>query len=197
MYQFRVARAKPRKSSKPIPPLSSRLAAIADSLTCDENKAEMYCSECIRNGVTCYYDRRQSVKCAECVRHQRSCDGTFSLEEFRKVGEQKKLLQDRARETRQKVLQERRALIDAQSALVEAEAQDAEVQENIALLDRAASDMLRREMEAVGALNSLDNGQEVALADPDFVWSDVPVAGSPDWDLLLRGTGGSPGLLVG
>ena len=99
MQNFKVFKKKPR-SSRPPRNETLRLQAVADSISVDENKAMVACSECVKHDAVCYYDRSQSVKCAECLRCRRDCDGTFSLEEFRKIGEQKKLLKRRARERR-------------------------------------------------------------------------------------------------
>ena len=45
--------------------------------------------------------------------------------------------------------------------------------------------MLRREMLALGVMEPLDNEQEVALAEPDFVWAGAPVTDSIDWAVVL------------
>ena len=45
------------------------------------------CSEYMNHNVVCYYNWEQSVKCAAYLRHQRECDGTFSLKKFRRVRE--------------------------------------------------------------------------------------------------------------
>jgi len=132
------------------------------------------CTECVNHGVVCYYDREQSVKCAACLRHQRSCDGTFSLEEFRKVGEQKKQLKSKSRLKRREIARLRKVLADAES-------EDADLQDSLAQLDEVSSRMLHREMQALGVFNSVDTGQDVALADPGFVFDGVPVTESIDW----------------
>ena len=93
MQSFHAEKSKLRKSSKPPKKWTTRRNEIADALESDEdNIAMVACSECVKHNVVYYYDRRQSVQCAACLRHQRNCDGTFSLEEFRKVGVQKKKL---------------------------------------------------------------------------------------------------------
>jgi hypothetical protein len=157
------------------------------------------CSECVNNGVVCYYDREQSVKCAECLRHQRNCDGTFSLEDFRKVGEQKKQLQSKSRLKRREIQRLRKVLLEAQSALNEAEEQDSDLQESLAQLEQKSSDMLKREMQALGVFNSVGIEQEVALSDPGFVWSDVPHTETVDvdWDAIWGTSGGTPSQVQG
>lgn len=46
--------------------------------------------QCVENNVVCYYERSQSINCAECLRHQMARDGAFPLEEWQKAGEQKR-----------------------------------------------------------------------------------------------------------
>jgi hypothetical protein len=42
--------------------------------------------------------------------------------------------------------------------------------------------MLKREMLALGVMDSLDTEKEVALAEPLFVWADMPVTDSINWE---------------
>jgi hypothetical protein len=85
----------------------------------------------------------------------------------------------------------RKAALEAQEALAAAESGVLEDEEELAQLEEKSSRMLRREMQALGVMETLDSGQEVALADPDLSWS-VPVAPG-DWSLLLSPeTGGTP-----
>ena len=53
---------------------------------------------CVNNGIVYYYDRKQSVKCTECLLHQRKYNGSFSVKEFRKVSKLKKAEQVKRRE---------------------------------------------------------------------------------------------------
>jgi hypothetical protein len=78
------------------------------------------CSACVNSGTVYYYNREQSVKCTAYLRHQRACDGTFALEEFRKVGEQKKQLVAKSRAKRREMARLRKVLLDARRALAEA-----------------------------------------------------------------------------
>jgi hypothetical protein len=176
------------------------------------------CSHCVKHNKVCYYDREQSVYCAECLRYQRRCDGTFALEEFRKVGEQKKLLQSQAAEKRRDALRRRKALMDARKASMEArkllaeseaslvlaeeqsleaESEEARLSAEIAFLDDKSSRMLRREMQALGVMAPLDNEREVALADSDFVENAMPESAQADWDEMLRDFDDIPPLIVG
>jgi hypothetical protein len=189
MQSFR--KPNPRKSSKPKKGWNQRRKEIADSISVPENTAMVACSECVRHGVVCYYSREQSVKCAACLRHQRDCDGTFSVEEFRKVGEQKKLLQAKSRAKRREIQRLRKTLADAQVALANAESSDADVQDDLARLDEMSNRMLRREMLALGALNPLETEQEVALAEPGFAWEGLPVTDSVDWAVVFGSSGGT------
>ena len=104
------------------------------------------------------------------MRHpSRKCDGSFTLEEFRRVGELKKSeKQKRLAKAKQisalrkTLLSARKALAEAQAALsaVESELVGAEEEQNaldetIAALDSKAEGMLRREMRVLGVLDSL------------------------------------------
>jgi hypothetical protein len=184
MQVFRIAKSRPRK---PVAKSKSQgridLANAIESVA--ENIAMVACTKCVENNVLCYYDRAQSMSCAECIRHQRKCDGTFALEEFRKVGEQKKLLQAQAREERRKIMQLRKSL-------AEAEEREIDLQDSIAQVEEVSSRMLRREMQVLGVMGSLDNEQEVALAEPEFFWDGAPVADPADWELPREDPGGTP-----
>jgi len=151
------------------------------------------CTECANHNVTCFYDREQSVKCSECLRYQRNCDGTFSVEEFRKVGEQKKQLQSKSRRKRREIARLRQVLLKAQKDLLDAEESDSDLQDSIAKLEEQSSRMLRREMEALGVFDSVEASagpqQELALADPDFIFDGQFVTDSVDWDQVLGSSG--------
>ena len=69
--------------------------------------------------------------------------------------------------------------------LAEAEDEEANLEDSLALLEEKSSKMLRREMLALGVMNSLGSEQEVALAEPEFVWAEVPVTDSVDWAVVL------------
>ena len=186
MQSFRIEKPRPRKSSKPARSWSERRNEIAESISVEENIAMVACTPCVTNNIPCYYDREQSVKCAECLRRQRDCDGTFSLEEFRKVGEQRKQL-------KAKSLEKRREIARLRKTLAELEEEDVAVHDDLAKLDDISSRMLQREMQALGVMNSVGSEQEVALADPDFVWEGVPVVESVDWERLMgEDSGGTP-----
>ena len=79
------------------------------------------CSECVNHNVVYYYDWEQSVKCAACLRHQKECDGTFSLKKFRRVEEQKRALRSKACNKQHQVARLRRTLIEARKAILKAE----------------------------------------------------------------------------
>jgi hypothetical protein len=201
MQSFRVVKNKPRKSSKPLKNKSDQRTELSDAIESDEgNKAMVACTKCVENNAVCYYDREQSMSCAECIRHQRTCDGTFALEEFRKVGEEKKRLQAQYRE-------ERRKVVALRKALVEAESREVDLQDSIAEVEEISSRMLRREMQVLGVMGSLDSEKEVALAEPEFVWEGAPVAvaggwddawlGSPSGDLVTMGEAARPGSVGG
>ena len=190
MQSFRIVKNKPRKSSKPAKTKSDARTELADAIeSIPANEAMVSCTKCVESDAVCYYDREQSMSCAECIRHQRKCDGTFALEEFRKVGEQTKLTEAEARtkqrklhELRRKLMDARRALLAVESEFMCAEAEVVEVQDSLAALKEISSRMLRREMQVLGVMSSLDSEQEVALADPGFVWEGASSLASPQWD---------------
>ncbi|KAL9117784.1 MAG: hypothetical protein Q9187_005674 [Circinaria calcarea] len=182
-----------------------RRADLACAISESKAEAMVACSQCARHGLTCYYDRSEPIKCAECLRSQRDCDGTFSLEEFRKVGEQKRLLKKQAQErhretsrlrslqaTARKEMQEAALrTAEAEERTAAAELEEAALAERIARLKEISRRMLQREMLALGVMNPLDNEQEVVLAEPDLVWTgELPVMESIDWDVVLGSADG-------
>jgi len=174
MQQFRVSKPKPGKSSKPRKSWNDRRVELADSLSIPSNAVMVACSECVSRDVVCYFDRERSVKCAECLRRQCDCDGSFSLEEFRKVAEQKKQIQSKSRDKRREIARLR-------AVLAAAEAEDVELQDSVAKLDDVSDRMLRREMQALGVLND-SLSFDVVLAEPSFPsWDGVPASDSIDW----------------
>ena len=211
MQSFRVAKNKPRKSSKPAKSKSEGRNELADAIeSLEDNKAMVSCTKCVEENVVCYYDREQSMSCAECIRHQRKCDGTFALEEVRKVGVQKKEMQTKAREERRRVARLRKVMLEAQrqyakaqAELAEAESADIDLQDELAELEETSNRMLRREMQVLGVMGSLDSEREVVLAEPEFVWEGAPASASVDWDdvwlglpsgdLVAVGESGRPG----
>ena len=60
------------------------------------------------------------------------------------------------------------------------ESDEAELEATLTLLEEKSSNMLKREMLALGVMDSLDIEKDVALAEPSFVWADVPVTDSID-----------------
>jgi hypothetical protein len=187
MQSSRIRKTTNRKSSKPAKSWKERRDEIADSISTEENIAMVACSECVSAGVVCYYDREQSVKCAACLRHQRNCDGTFSLAEFRKVGEQKKQLASKTRVKAREIVRLRKTLAAAAKVLADAEAEKADLEDSLALLEEKSAKMLQREMLALGVMDSLDGDQEIALADPDAVWAGMPATDSIDWSVVFAG----------
>lgn len=91
------------------------------------------CSERVARGSECYYNRRQSVRCHECAGNRnRKCDGSFALEEFRKVRELKKSEQQKGRKTTLELSKLRKALIASRKALVEAQRALAAAEQRVA-----------------------------------------------------------------
>jgi hypothetical protein len=69
MQSFRASKTKSRKTSKPRPNKTARLNEAVDAISVKENEAIVSCTEYVKHNKTCYYDREQSVKCAECLRY--------------------------------------------------------------------------------------------------------------------------------
>ena len=46
--------------------------------------------------------------------------------------------------------------------------------------------MLQREMQALGVMGGLEDGQEVVLRDPGFAWLEVPATDSIDWSAVFQ-----------
>ena len=93
MQTFTIYKPKPKppKSSKPVISWQQRQNEIADFLKSDkDNEAMVAYSECASRDEVYFYSREQSVKYAGCLRNRRECDGTFSVEQLRRIGEQKK-----------------------------------------------------------------------------------------------------------
>ena len=70
------------------------------------------------------------MKCVACLRHQRECDGTFSLKEFCRVEEQKWALRSKACDKQRRVARLRRILIEARKAMLETESELASVKKS-------------------------------------------------------------------
>ena len=93
----------------------------------------------MNNGIVCYYDREQSVKYTECLLHQRKCNGSFSVEEFRKVSKLKKAEQVKRRERS-------RFIAKLRAELVATEGKLNDINNNIAELEDRSSRILKREI---------------------------------------------------
>ena len=95
--------------------------------------------------------------------------------------DEKKVFQERSRRKRKEMARLRRAL-------AEVESEDNELQDSIARLEEISSNMVRREMRALGVLEDLPEGSAGAFADPDQPWAEVPFNETIDWDLALGGS---------
>ena len=71
-------------------------------------------------------------------------------------------------------------MLEAESKLASVEKSDLQLQDSLAKLEEKSNNMLKREMQALGVLNSVDSEQEVALAKPNFAWSNAPMSESVD-----------------
>lgn len=182
-------------STKPEKSRADRDKQLAEFIVSLGIEAMVSCTQCLNAGVTCYYAREQSVKCAECIAKHRNCDGTFSVDELRKIGELKKSEQ---KKRRQKLLE----ISKLRAALAQLETEQHSLEESIADLDDRTERMLKREMLALGVFDKLPDEQEIALGDVDMSWLDHGLnVQQIDWESVLgapESTGGaSPSSGVG
>jgi len=115
------------------------------------------------------------------------------MEEFRKVGEHRKVLEveslekgRRLQELRRKLLDARRALLEVESCFALAEEEDLKIREELRLVKEKSDKMLKREMQALGVFDELSVDKEIALAEPVLSWQEVPVTASMDWAQVLN-----------
>ena len=130
----------------------------------------------------CYYDQEQLVKCAVYLRHQRECNGTFSLKEFYQIGEQKQTLYFKARDKQRRVTRLRRILIKIQKAILETELElistkkfNLLLQNSLAKLEEKSNNILKYKIQTLGVLNSINNKQEIILAKLNFAQSNTSI----------------------
>jgi len=209
MQAFHVFKTRPPKSSKPLIPKPQRLTDTIAAIEADsDNEAMVACSECVKHGDVCFYSRENSVKCTSCLKSRRKCDGTFSLQEFRRVGDQKKNLKSKSLAKRREIrnLRSKRvlahgALLEARAAvarlerelmsvdqeLVAEEEADIKFNDDLEVLEDKSNKMLRRELLALGVLAQLPPDEEVAFAEPDAIWRDSVSEEPPlDWSEVLN-----------
>jgi hypothetical protein len=163
-----------------------RRKALAAAIELESPCAMVACSNCARSGDTCYFGER-SKKCSCCIRKNADCDGSFSLEEFRRVADEKKVLQEKSRRKRKEIARLRRALADAES-------EDNSIQDSVSQLETISSNMLRREMRALGVLEEQPPESSGAFADPELPWLEVPITDTVDWELVFPASSGDDGV---
>lgn len=95
------------------------------------------------------------------------------------MGEQKKSVSAKSR-------QKRKEIAKLRAALAALEDEDNDLQDELQKLDDISSRMLRREMQALGAFDKLDDNQEIAVASDHFSdWPAIPENEPVDWDQML------------
>jgi len=146
---------------------TARRLNLALAIELSGTRAMVSCSQCALHGVDCFFDSERSTRCAECLRRQRNCDGSFSLEEFRKIGEQKKQVEA-------ELLKKERLIAEARRRLVELEEEGVKTKEWLAHLKEQSDRMLSREMRALGVLSSQPDDQEIALGNQSPFQHSVP-----------------------
>lgn len=155
------SRGYPKRSS------TERRKDLISALTDSGTISMVACSFCASNSLACYYDREISVSCAECLRRGRHCDGSFSLEEFRKVGEQKKLAEA-------ELLKKERMIAEARRRLLELEEEGIKTKEWLQHLKDTSDRMIQREMQALDVLSSRSSSDSVALGDQSLFQLPAP-----------------------
>lgn len=181
---------------------TARRKALAAAIELEGILTMVACSNCVRSGDFCYFLKERSQKCSCCIRKNAECDGSFSLAELRRVGEQKKVLKSKSRAKRREISRLRQKRVLAYGALLEAQQELAKIDADIAKeedddiaftddlsrLEEKSSLMLRREMQALGALDEVSEGEEIALAEPEAWPPADPAISSQEWDFLLKGS---------
>jgi cell division septum initiation protein DivIVA len=164
MSQYRAH--KPRSNS------TQRRLALATAVEVEENLAMVACTNCASSGDLCYYSSVRSVRCSACLRKNADCDGTFSLEEFRKIVDQKKKVQEASREKRKDIARRATLLAQAQAELASIQAEDVALQEELGRIEELSSQMIRREMEALGVSGSTGPAEQQTAPSMDdlFAW---------------------------
>ena len=203
-----VFKTKPAKSSKRTLPKQQRFVDTIAAIEADsDNEAMVACSECVKHDDTCFYSRENSVKCTSCLKHRRKCDGTFSLQEFRRVGDQKKSLKLKSLAKRREIRNLRSKRVLAHGAPLEAQAEVARLERELMSVDKKlvaeeeadikfnddlesledkSNKMLKREMLALGVLEQLPPEEEIAFAEPGAIWQDGSLGESVEWGEVLN-----------
>lgn len=122
---------------------------------------------CAENDFACHYDRDVSVSCAQCLQRGWSCDSSFSLTEFRKVGEQKEVAESELLKKEQMIAETRRRLL-------ELEEDGLKSKEWLQHLRDISERMLRCEMRALGVLSPRRPQDSLALGNQSLFQSLAP-----------------------
>jgi hypothetical protein len=104
----RLAEKTPKRTS------TQRRADLAVAIELLAYPTMVSYSNCARSGDMYYFARERSKKCSCYLRKNIDCDGSFSLEEFRKVVDKKKVFQEKSRRKRKEIVWLRRTLVEAQ-----------------------------------------------------------------------------------
>jgi hypothetical protein len=72
------------------------------------------CSNYTHSSDVYYFAKERLKKCSYYLRKNINYDGSFSLEEFRKVVNEKKVFQEKSRRKRKEIVRLRRTLVEAQ-----------------------------------------------------------------------------------
>jgi hypothetical protein len=125
------------------------------------------CSFCSNAGAICTVGR-DSSRCSRCVEKNLRCDGTFSVEEFDKISEQRRRLQVTVNESKR-----RSAELMAQLAaeLTRQSTSSLRLRAQLKALSSRQDSMLRREVQALEELDALESA-EAAVSGVEPSWED-------------------------
>ena len=113
----------------------SRHSILAEVIESLQQRAMVACGNCVAAGDVCWFSEEASSRCSACVKHQRkNCNGTFVLEEFRKVVEQKKVAQQQRAAKDKELRVQRSNLLRAQRFFSERQRQLADLQKELVVL---------------------------------------------------------------
>ncbi|KAJ3542073.1 hypothetical protein NM208_g4292 [Fusarium decemcellulare] len=182
--------AKSKKSDE-----RSSLHRFAELNSCP---AVMPCTYCFKHKVDCRFDDTgRSVRCKECIRRGRSCDGVRVASSLNKLVEQQEKLEAEEEEAGDRVLVLHNQLAELQSSLADAVSRLQRIRKIKKKVKERGADLFERGMQE---LDREDNVLPALESHESWVVRDLQSLGVPnevDWSGLGLGDGfGDVGLLV-
>lgn len=132
------------------------------------------CTPCQRSDSFCFVLEGHS-KCSSCAKKGvKNCDGNFSVVEFDTLEHKKLEVQQRQRDKRAEVGRRAAAVASAYAALVLAQREEQQLEDEANKFSEAQSRMLRQELQALDALDDVTEfePQVGVLSDDGPVWDD-------------------------